>query len=105
MPQVHKVTSTDFNEGEIVVEEGAPRGHYGFSGDEVELALRGYAPNTQLEKKMIRKVDLSLLPMLWLMCVMAYVDRNNIVSHPLQQQYASTDTNIGEGERKRCWHE
>ncbi|KAL2441459.1 putative transporter [Exophiala dermatitidis] len=78
MPQVHKVTSSDFNEGEIVVEEGAHHGHYGFSGDQVELALRGYAPNTQLEKKMIRKVDLSLLPMLWLMCVMAYVDRNNI---------------------------
>lgn len=79
LPQVHKVPSPDFNEGEMVVQRGALTAQYGFSGDEVELALQDYTPNTKLEKKMLRKVDLSLIPMLWLMCVMAYVDRSNIV--------------------------
>ncbi|KIW59036.1 hypothetical protein PV05_03520 [Exophiala xenobiotica] len=75
---VNKAISHEFNEGEVIVLDGSLRGQHGFSGDEVETALHQYVPNTGLEKKLLHKVDLSLIPMLWLMCVMAYVDRNNI---------------------------
>jgi hypothetical protein len=37
-----------------------------------------YVPNPAREKKLLLKVDLIMIPMLWWMCVLAYVDRNNI---------------------------
>jgi hypothetical protein len=43
-------------------------------------ALEGYVPGTVAEKRLLRKVDLIMVPSLWFMCVMAYLDRNNIVS-------------------------
>lgn len=42
-----------------------------------------YVPNTPEEKKLIRKIDAHLFPMLWLMFLMNYLDRTNIgVSRP-----------------------
>jgi hypothetical protein len=38
-----------------------------------------YQPGSQAEKRLLWQIDLMLLPILWLMCVLAYVDRNNIV--------------------------
>jgi hypothetical protein len=49
---------------------------------EAEL-LANYVPGTDEEKKLVRKIDLYLLPMLWVMYILNYVDRTNIVSHPL----------------------
>lgn len=52
-------------------------------GDEAEerrIAMANYVPGTKKEKLLVRKVDLIMIPMLWWMCVLAYVDRNNIVS-------------------------
>lgn len=46
----------------------------------LDSALANYIPDTVAEKKMVRKVDLYMIPMLWWMCVLCYVDRNNIVS-------------------------
>lgn len=68
------------------VVDGAPSGATESSksnGDE-ELgaeydALDEYFPGTVAEKKLLRKVDLIMVPSLWFMCVMAYLDRNNIV--------------------------
>ncbi|KAK3635426.1 hypothetical protein LTR56_014710 [Elasticomyces elasticus] len=37
-----------------------------------------YIPDEAREKKLLWKVDLIMIPMLWWMCVLAYVDRNNI---------------------------
>lgn len=34
------------------------------------------------EKALVRKIDLRLLPMIIIMYIMNYLDRNNIVSHP-----------------------
>jgi hypothetical protein len=42
--------------------------------------ISSYVPDTDAEKRLVRKLDLLMLPTLWLMCVLAYVDRNNIVS-------------------------
>lgn len=48
----------------------------------LEVALRNYVPGTLEEKHLVRKVDLWMIPMLWWMCVLCYIDRNNIVSIP-----------------------
>jgi len=45
-----------------------------------QAALEDYAPGTKAEKRLLRKVDMIMIPSLWFMCVMAYLDRNNIVS-------------------------
>ncbi|KAK5163156.1 uncharacterized protein LTR77_010940 [Saxophila tyrrhenica] len=37
-----------------------------------------YVPDPELERKLIRKIDWIMIPMLWWMCILAYVDRNNI---------------------------
>lgn len=53
----------------------------GLSAEEFELqqALRNYVPETEAEKKLRRKIDLHLMPMLWIMYVLNYIDRTNIV--------------------------
>lgn len=50
------------------------------SQDEAELeeALRNYVPGTSEEKKLVRKIDLLLMPILWIMYILNYVDRTNI---------------------------
>ena len=49
---------------------------------EMPECLVGLSPEerTRLEKKLVRKIDLRLLPMLVLMYIMNYLDRNNIAS-------------------------
>lgn len=42
----------------------------------------GYVPGTDLEKQLVRKIDRHLLPMLWVMYVMNYIDRTNIGVSP-----------------------
>jgi hypothetical protein len=53
------------------------------SDNDVEASVAAnaaqYIPDSKLEKQLLRKVDLCIMPTLWLMCVLAYVDRNNIV--------------------------
>lgn len=47
---------------------------------ELAEALRNYVPRSAEEKKLVRKIDLFLMPILWIMYVLNYVDRTNIVS-------------------------
>ncbi|KXJ89538.1 major facilitator superfamily domain-containing protein [Microdochium bolleyi] len=37
-----------------------------------------YVPNTEEEKRLVRKIDLYLLPCIWIMYLMSYLDRTNI---------------------------
>ncbi len=37
-----------------------------------------YVPGTEEERKLVRKIDLRLFPMLWVMFCMNYLDRTNI---------------------------
>ncbi|CAK7206774.1 hypothetical protein SEUCBS139899_009580 [Sporothrix eucalyptigena] len=46
--------------------------------DELAAALRSYVPGTALEKKLVRKLDLMILPCLWWVYILAYLDRGNI---------------------------
>ena len=43
-------------------------------------ALRNYVPDSAEEKALVRRVDFILLPILWWMYILAYLDRGNIVS-------------------------
>ena len=36
---------------------------------ELQQALQNYVPGTEEEKKLLRKIDLSLMPCLWIMLV------------------------------------
>lgn len=50
------------------------------AGDiELQEAIKNYVPNTDAEKKLLRKIDLHLIPTLWIMYILNYVDRTNIV--------------------------
>jgi hypothetical protein len=48
--------------------------------EELSIALQSYTPDTEEEKKLVRKIDFVLLPCLWWMYVLAYLDRGNVVS-------------------------
>lgn len=47
---------------------------------EMENALRDYVPDTDAEKRLVRKLDMFMMPTLWIMYILAYIDRQNIVS-------------------------
>lgn len=42
--------------------------------------LANYTPGTEEEKKLVRKIDMYMIPILWLMYLLNFVDRTNIVS-------------------------
>lgn len=46
---------------------------------EIVTALQCYVPGTAEEKRLVRKADMVLLPLLWWMYILAYLDRGNIV--------------------------
>ncbi|KAL8376090.1 hypothetical protein RB595_007282 [Gaeumannomyces hyphopodioides] len=47
---------------------------------ELERAFEAYVPGTEEERRLVRKIDLLLLPTLWWMYVLAQIDRSNIAN-------------------------
>ncbi|EXK43693.1 hypothetical protein FOMG_02626 [Fusarium oxysporum f. sp. melonis 26406] len=45
---------------------------------EESMAHDEYVPGTEEEKKLVRKIDLFILPMMWVMYLLSYMDRTNI---------------------------
>ncbi|KAH7018198.1 putative vitamin H transporter [Microdochium trichocladiopsis] len=43
-----------------------------------ESLIAAYVPDTEEEKRLVRKIDLYLLPCIWCMYLMSYLDRTNI---------------------------
>ncbi|KAL4966096.1 major facilitator superfamily domain-containing protein [Aspergillus stella-maris] len=43
-----------------------------------EALVAGYVPGTEEEKRLVRKIDLYLLPCIWIMYLLSYMDRTNI---------------------------
>jgi len=43
--------------------------------DSMSDSDNGYVPGTDEEKKLVRKIDLFLLPTIWLMYLLSYMDR------------------------------
>ncbi|KAJ3960296.1 hypothetical protein N0V92_003032 [Colletotrichum tropicale] len=48
--------------------------------EELATALQNHVPDTAEEKRLVRKIDFVLLPCLWWMYVLAYLDRGNIAN-------------------------
>ncbi|KAF5582633.1 major facilitator superfamily transporter [Fusarium pseudoanthophilum] len=48
--------------------------------EELTIALANYVSDTAEERRLVRKDDLTLLPCLWWMYVLAYLDRGNIAN-------------------------
>lgn len=46
---------------------------------EESMAHDDYVPGTEEEKKLVRKIDLFILPMMWLMYLLSYMDRTKSV--------------------------
>ena len=46
---------------------------------ELEYALSNYVPDSAAEKRLVRKLDMVTMPTLWIMYILAYIDRQNIV--------------------------
>ncbi len=42
----------------------------------------GYIPDTEEERKLVRKIDLCFLPTMWLMYLLSYMDRTKVSSPP-----------------------
>ncbi|KAL7271016.1 hypothetical protein RUND412_006253 [Rhizina undulata] len=53
----------------VVLDENATR---------INAMLANYVPDTNEEKKLLRKIDLYLMPILWIMYILNYIDRTNI---------------------------
>jgi hypothetical protein len=68
--------SKDFADGEVV----KPTEALAYDDEELAVALANYVPDTAEERRLVRKIDFTLLPCLWWMYVLAYLDRGNIVS-------------------------
>jgi hypothetical protein len=58
--------------------------------NELTEALRNYIPGSDDEKKLVRKIDFFLIPILWIMYILNYVDRTNNVSTATAACQAST---------------
>lgn len=44
-------------------------------GNEASSEMNDYVPGTDAEKKLVRKIDCFLLPMMWVMYLLSYMDR------------------------------
>ncbi|RSM15864.1 hypothetical protein CDV31_004806 [Fusarium ambrosium] len=72
-------------------EHGAQR-----ADSELQQELHNYIPHTTEEKKLVRKIDTFLMPMLWIMYILNYVDRTNIGNAKIagmQDDLSLTDDN------------
>jgi hypothetical protein len=54
-----------------------------------------YRPGTAEEKALLRKIDVRLLPILWLMYVFNYIDRTNIGVSVIDLLYCLNETHLG----------
>jgi hypothetical protein len=46
-----------------------------YSDTDLNGSGSGYIPDTEEEKKLVRKIDMYLLPTMWLMYLLSYMDR------------------------------
>ena len=62
--------------------EGKPNVDVAVDDEDAEMrrVMESYIPDTAEEKRLVKKIDMVLLPVLWWMYILAYLDRGNIVS-------------------------
>lgn len=88
--------------GSIEIEEKGA-----ITSKEIENAGPG-APfwSPEEEKALIRKIDLVLLPMVWIMYLLSYMDRTKYVNSGGSSRDSGTDTGshiVSETQRFRAW--
>ncbi|KAF4494312.1 major facilitator superfamily transporter [Fusarium agapanthi] len=74
-PASEQCVSKDLADGEIVKPGGALA-----DNEELTMTLANYVPDTAEERSLVRKIDFTLLPYLWWMYVLAYLDRGDIAN-------------------------
>lgn len=99
-PAQPEATKDDF-----VGEQVTKPSHLSEEDEEMAVELSNYIPDTLEEKRLVRKVDFILLPCLWWMYVLAYLDRGNIVSKAPSSFHGQLIDQDGLGKRKRCRYE
>ncbi|KAJ9636378.1 hypothetical protein H2201_003544 [Coniosporium apollinis] len=77
------------------------KGPEGVTVQDAELAeaLRNYVPGSDAEKKLVRKIDWALMPILWIMYILNYVDRTNIGNAKI----AGMDTDLNLNDTRYAW--
>ncbi|KUJ23691.1 MFS general substrate transporter [Mollisia scopiformis] len=66
------------DERTLLLENASPKNSV-FGGDvNIQEALQKDIPETDEEKKLLRKIDLRLMPIIWVMYILNFVDRTNI---------------------------
>lgn len=76
----------DFDKAQVEMEDMKSHKDTNVADSELAEALRNFVPGTAEEKKLVRKIDCYLMPMLWVMYILNYVDRTNIVSRSITNQ-------------------
>lgn len=59
----------------------------------------GYVPGTEEEKRLVRKIDLHLMPILWVMYILNYIDRTNVGN----AEVAGMDKDLNLNDSKFSW--
>ncbi|KAH7092299.1 major facilitator superfamily domain-containing protein [Paraphoma chrysanthemicola] len=84
MPSGGGIDPVDTEHGQIsyrASEKSGAHTHRGEIEDAAILeALQSYVPDTAEEKRLVRKIDFILLPILWWMYILAHLDRSNIAN-------------------------
>ncbi|KAL4741100.1 major facilitator superfamily domain-containing protein [Aspergillus similis] len=63
-----------------------------------ETLVAGYVPGTEEEKRLVRKIDLYLLPCIWIMYLLSYMDRTKYIDPstiPLDERQLTSGYSIG----------
>ena len=66
-----------------------------------------YVPDTEAERRLVRKIDVRMLPILWIMYMFNYVDRTNIgvsVSRSRMRRCADVAQNAKSGGMEKDLH-
>ena len=57
-------------------------------------AIEAYVPDTEEERKLVRKIDSFLLPTIWLMYLLSYMDRTKYVPLAPWTTYLEMNTHL-----------
>jgi hypothetical protein len=92
----HKDIGSALNDTPSIVQEKTTEGF----ADINHVARLGMANAAELEKKIVRKLDIFMLPQLWILYMFNYLNRTNIAQARLNS--FNEDLNLGEGDYQVC---
>jgi len=93
----HKEIGSNLNDTPSIVQEKATDAF----ADINHVARLGMPNAAELEKKIVRKLDMWMLPQLWILYMFNYLNRTNIAQARLNT--FNEDLNLGEGDYQVCF--